>query len=114
MVLPGQVQSVYEPFVPQVLATPKTTGEYTWLGAPRVPNVVTMAMPGLTSSHASDLGPLGSGPLDGLVADGRAIGVRTVLDLTSTPPSHQDDPLPVVLVPDSLADLLDGFPTYGS
>ena len=54
------------------------------------------------------------GPLDGLVADGRAIGVRVVLDLTAPPPSRAEDPLPVVVVPDSLADLLDGFPTYGS
>ena len=60
------------------------------------------------------LGPTTSSALDGLVADSRAIGVRVVLDLTVAAPSHVDDPLPVVVVPDSLASLLDGFPTYGS
>ncbi len=69
--------------------------------------MVGMAAPellGLTPSNA----------LAGLVADSRAIGVRVVLDLAAVVPSHHDDPLPVVVVPDSLAHLLDGFPTYGS
>jgi hypothetical protein len=69
-----------------------------------------MGLPDLLGPGAAPSG----GPLDDLVADGRAIGVRVVLDLTAAPPSHSDDPLPLVVVPDSLADLLDGFPTYGS
>ena len=48
-----------------------------------------------------------------LMADGRAIGVRVVLDLVTGAPSHLDDPLPVVVVPDALADGIEGFPTYG-
>jgi hypothetical protein len=86
-----------------------------------VPSVEAMGLPDLGLTHLSlteGSGPAvgqPSGPLDRLVADGRAIGVRVVFDLTATAsPSHTDDPLPVVLVPDSLADLLDGFPTYGS
>jgi hypothetical protein len=52
--------------------------------------------------------------LDGLVAAGRAIGVRVVLDLTAPPVNHDQDPIPLVVVPDSAALLLEGFPTYGS
>ncbi len=51
--------------------------------------------------------------MDSLMADGRAIGVRLVLDLGAGTPSHLDDPLPVVVVPDALAIGLEGFPTYG-
>lgn len=91
--------------------TRKTTRGYTWIGIARVPSVGSMALPDL-------LGPTtagSAGALDDLVADGRAIGVRVVLDLTgAAAPSHVDDSLPVVVVPDSLADLLDGFPSYGS
>ncbi len=54
------------------------------------------------------------GALDGLVAAGRAIGVRVVLDLTAPPVNHRQDPVPLVVVPDSAALLLEGFPTYGS
>ena len=47
------------------------------------------------------------GPLDGLVADGQAIGVRVVLDLTARPlPSGGPEPLPVVEIPDTVAALL--------
>jgi hypothetical protein len=54
------------------------------------------------------------GPLDGLVADGQAIGVRVVLDLTRPPVPHTDDPQLVVEVPDSAAALLAGYDPYGS
>jgi len=95
--------------------TRKTTGEYTWHVLESVPSVGRMGLPDLLGPSPVHPGSQPVGSMDRVVADGRAIGVRVVLDLTAAvPPSRTDDPLPVVVVPDSLADLLDGFPTYGS
>jgi hypothetical protein len=95
--------------------TRKTTGEYTWQVLESVPSVGLMGLPDLLGPASVQPGSSAVGSMDRLVADGRAIGVRVVLDLTAAvPASRTDDPPPLVVVPDSLADLLDGFPTYGS
>ncbi len=57
-----------------------------------------------------------AGSLDRLVADGRAIGVRVVLDLTTrkapaTPGARQAAAL--VVVPVEAVDLIDGLSPYG-
>ena len=54
-----------------------------------------------------------AGALDGLVADGQAIGVRVVLDLTAHPADRHDAPAASVLVPDSTAALLGDYSSYG-
>jgi hypothetical protein len=61
------------------------------------------------------LAPAQAGALDGLVADGRAIGVRVVLDLTCKegPGASAARGSAAVVVPVEAFDLVDGLPTYG-
>ncbi len=57
--------------------------------------------------------PAGDSGLPGLVADGRAMRLRTVLDLPAEP-SHPAPPATDVRVPDSTVDLLAELGGYGA